>query len=170
MFGKIFFALGFLLTTVTAATFNYGQAKTFIISTASYLNDFAPISSTCYQSAAVQVVQGNLPSVCSSADVIDYLNYPQEASRISSLFSTTGAMLTNIASSLTPCEVPVVKTLVQSKAQELLNWSAQLNGGAPVSLSQFSVVSGLKSMVSNLELGFMSSAGYDLAEIILYDL
>lgn len=72
---------------------------------------------------------------------------------------------------MTPaCNANVIKTLLQMKSTEMINWSNQIKSGAPVSLSQVSVVNSLKVMVSNLNMELMSSAAYDLGESISYDM
>lgn len=170
MFGKLFLAIGALITTVTAATFSYTQTLTFVKTTVTSLNAFSNVPSQCFATINVQQIQSTLPKVCSSADLINYFEVQNEPQNVATLFSFTGQVLGNLASSMTNCNLPEISSLVQSKSQELINWSNQIKGGAPVSLSQVSVVNGLKSMTSSLEIGLINSAAYDFAESINYDM
>jgi len=172
MFGKLLklTAVAVCMTTA-AASFTYGQVASFTGSTVSFLNSFQIIEPFCLSPAPISQLQTTLNNVCSSADLINYFEVQQEPTQVANLFSYSGTMLSLMAESITPaCNANVIKTLLQMKSTEMINWSNQIKSGAPVSLSQVSVVNSLKVMVSNLHMALMSSAGYDLGESMSYDM
>ena len=172
MFGKLLLGISVLAgATLATASFTYGQMAAFTRSTVSYLNNFQPMDSTCLATSSITQLQTTVNSVCSAADVINYFEVQQEPNRVANLFSYGSSMLGTMAASITPvCNAVGIKTMMQEKSTELGNWATQIQSGAPVSLSQVSVVNSLKAMAASLNVGLMSSAAYDLGETILYDL
>lgn len=170
MIGKLLLGIGVLAGAALAtASFSYSQMVSFTRSTVSYLNNFQTVESTCLASGSIIQLQGTVNGVCSTADTINYFEVQQEPTQVANLFQYGGSMLGIMASSITTgCNSNGIKTILQEKSTELSNWAGQIKSGAPVSLSQVSVVNGLKAMVANLEFGLISSAGYDLGETIQY--
>jgi hypothetical protein len=172
MIGKLLLGIGVLAgATLAAASFTYSQMAVFTRSTVEYMNNFEFMAQDCLVPYDVVNLQTITNNVCSSADVISFIDIENEGSRVSNLFSYGSSMLSTMSSSITAsCETPGISLTLQQKALEMSNWASQINSGAPVSLSQISVVNSLKTMASNLNAGLMSSAGYDLGETILYDM
>lgn len=172
MFGKLLKLTAIAVcATTAAASFTYSQMATFTRSTVVYLNNFQSIEGTCLASSPITQLQTTMNSVCSAAENINYFQVQQEPTQVANLFSFSSSMLGSMASSITMgCNANIIKTLLQEKSTQLANWSNQIQSGASVSLSQVSVVNDLKAMVSNLNMGLMSAAAYDLGESILYDM
>ena len=155
---------------VAATTFNAVQMTSLTRSTVNCLNSFQVIPQGCISSGVVSTMPVIVSGLCSAADSINYFQVAQEPLQVASLFKSSSAMLTKLSQAISTCDVNLIITLLENKALELSNWSGQLSSGAPVSLSQTSIANGLKSMASNLEMSLISSAGFDLCELIQYDL
>lgn len=171
MFGKLLKLAAIAVCASTAvASFTYTQMGVFTRSTAEYLNSFSYFPSTCLNSNSINQLPAIVNGVCSAADNIDFFNIEGEPNRVANLFSQSSSMLNIMSNAFSNCNINLIKTLIQSKSTELGDWATQIQSGASVSLSQVSVVNDLKSMVANLQIGYMSAAGYDLGESIQYDM
>jgi len=173
MFGLIKKALTTVLVSVglvTATTFKSVQMTTLTRTTVNCLNSFQVIPMGCINSGVVSTMPAIVSGVCSAADTINYFQVEQEPQQVAKLFMSTSTMLTKMSQAITACEVNLIATLLENKALELSNWSGQISSGAPVSLSQISVVNILKSMASNLEMSLIASAAYELCDSVQYDM